>query len=364
MTRSISSGLAAHYAGGTTTVCACWKITRTDGEVFGFADHDQPIVYGGITYEARAGFMPTTFKGQTRLAVDNLDANGAIDSDQITTADLLAGLWDFASVEIFLINWADTTQGVDTMLRGRIGEVSHDRNRFRAELRGLVNAYSQSHGQIYRPACAADFCDTRCGLDIADWTVTGTIDSVSTDGRVIFDAARTEPGPTGGKAISGITKATAPTVTCTAHGFKTRQVVYIAGVVGMTEMNGRYHVITGTPTANTFTIGTDTSGYSTYTSGGTATPQGDAGYFDGGKITMTSGASSGLSMEVKGYDKNVLTLQMSLPFGAAAGDTYSLTAGCAKRFAEDCVTRFSNGINFRGMPHLPGMDRVLTVGGQ
>lgn len=76
------------------------------------------------------------------------------------------------------------------------------------------------------------------------------------------------------KAITGITQANPAVVTANAHGFSAGQPVFIAGVVGMTQVNGRYFV-TGTCTTNTFVLN-DTNGtpvnsigYSAYASGGT-----------------------------------------------------------------------------------------------
>jgi uncharacterized phage protein (TIGR02218 family) len=91
--------------------------------------------------------------------------------------------------------------------------------------------------------------------------------------------------------------------------------------------------------------------------------EGGLGYFVGGKITMTSGASDGLSMEVKAYSPGSIGLQLQLPRGVAVGDTYIMHAGCGKRFVQDCVARFGNGINFRGEPHVPGIDQIIQVGG-
>jgi len=42
----------------------------------------------------------------------------------------------------------------------------------------------------------------------------------------------------------------------------------------------------------------------------------------------------------------------------AAGDTFTVTAGCDKRFAT-CNGRFNNAVNFRGFPHIPGNDFVI-----
>jgi len=89
-------------------------------------------------------------------------------------------------------------------------------------------------------------------------------------GNVI--AAWTEPywGETDEpKPVTGISKATPGVVTCKDHGFATGTAVKIAGVLGMTQVNDRMYKVTSTGT-NTFTIGIDTTSYSTYSQGGLA----------------------------------------------------------------------------------------------
>ncbi len=88
-----------------------------------------------------------------------------------------------------------------------------------------------------------------------------------------------------------------------------------------------------------------------------------ANYFTAGKLTFTSGLNNGLSMEVKSSIVGQLTLYEAMPFAIAPGDTYSVIAGCTKRFTEDCGTKFANKVNFRGFPHLPGAD-IYKPGGQ
>ena len=90
------------------------------------------------------------------------------------------------------------------------------------------------------------------------------------------------------------------------------------------------------------------------------------GYFDNGKLTWLTGANAGLAMEVKTYTAidGKLSLYLSMPYAIEVGDTYNLIPGCRKRFTEDCQTKFSNVINFRGEPHVPGNDAMLKVGGQ
>lgn len=72
--------------------------------------------------------------------------------------------------------------------------------------------------------------------------------------------------------ITGITAADPAVVTATAHGFNNGDEVQIDDVVGMVELNGRRFFVAG-ETPNTFELrGEDSSDYTAYSSGGTATP--------------------------------------------------------------------------------------------
>lgn len=71
-------------------------------------------------------------------------------------------------------------------------------------------------------------------------------------------------------AITAITKASPAVVTATAHGYASGDVVKIAAVVGMTEVNDKDYVI-GVVTSDTFElVGVDSTAYGAYTSGGTS----------------------------------------------------------------------------------------------
>lgn len=71
-------------------------------------------------------------------------------------------------------------------------------------------------------------------------------------------------------SITGITQALPAVVTAPSHGFTTGNSVTISGVGGMVEVNGNTYTIT-VLTGNTFQLdGIDSTGFTTYTSGGTA----------------------------------------------------------------------------------------------
>ncbi len=86
------------------------------------------------------------------------------------------------------------------------------------------------------------------------------------------------------------------------------------------------------------------------------------GWFSRGRLTFTGGANAGLSVEVKQHTSDsgvTLALWQAMPQPIAPGDTFTVTAGCDKRFAT-CRDRFANAVNFRGFPHIPGNDFVLS----
>ena len=53
-----------------------------------------------------------------------------------------------------------------------------------------------------------------------------------------------------------------------------------------------------------------------------------------------------------------LTLLEAPVRGIAAGDAFTLVAGCDKT-AATCAAKFANIANFRGFPHIPGQDTML-----
>ena len=69
--------------------------------------------------------------------------------------------------------------------------------------------------------------------------------------------------------ISALTQANPGNVTATGHGFSTGDKVFLSGVAGMTQVNNLTYTVTFVD-ANNFTIGTNTSGFSAYSAGGTA----------------------------------------------------------------------------------------------
>lgn len=81
-------------------------------------------------------------------------------------------------------------------------------------------------------------------------------------------------------------------------------------------------------------------------------------YFTEGRLTFTSGSCKGFSHKVKYSNGASVQMQLPTPSDFAVGDSFSIVAGCSKRFVEDCTNRFANALNFQGEPHLPGVDGI------
>lgn len=280
--RTLPVDFATHLASGTTTLAWCWRITRGDGTRLGFTDHDRPLTFDTTVFEAASGFSASELTAEVGLSVGNQELSGALRSDRLSEDDLNAGLYDNAGIEVFRVNWADTSQRL-LMRTGTIGEVKRGLTAFTAELRGLAHILQQERGRIYQPGCDADLGDSRCTVALA------------------------------GAAFTG------------------------AGTV------------TALLDERTFVV----SGLGAYTDD----------WFTRGLLSWTGGANAARKSEVKRHTLSAGSVRIEIwqdvsrPVGI--GDAFGVTAGCNKQFAT-CRTKFNNGVNFRGCPHMPGNDFVTS----
>ncbi len=280
--RQINPGLALHLSSGATSLCHCWKLTRQDGQVLGFTDHDRPIKFGGVDYEAATGLQASEILTRTGFSVGGMEVAGGLISELVTDEDLQAGLYDRAEVEFFLVNWDDPSER-QILRRGHIGEVVREDGAFRAEIRGLAQALDQEQGRLYQPLCDADVGDARCGLNLATaaYSGAGQVSSSDNDAHI---------------AVSGL------------GGF-------------------------------------------------------DAGWFTGGLLRFVSGTNAGRTVEVTQHRKvggqDHFDLWHPMASAIGIGDNVTLQAGCDKRFGT-CAQKFNNHLNYRGFPHIPGTDFMLS----
>lgn len=177
--KTITPDLQSHLDSGATTLSWCWKITRADGDVFGFTDHDRALSFDGQSYEPDSGLIPAELRAGSDLSVDAQDAEGVLTSDRITETDIFDGLWDNAQVEVWRVNWQDTAERL-LMRRGSLGQVRRGRTMFVAEVRSMAHVLNQTVGRTYQGTCDAALGDGRCkvNLDAAAYKGTGAVVSL------------------------------------------------------------------------------------------------------------------------------------------------------------------------------------------
>lgn len=189
--KTLPVALAAHVAQGTTTLAHLLKITRTDGAVYAFTGASRSVTIGGVLYRAAPGLDVSSLSISAGLAVDNLELTTLDDGSTFSRIDVLGGVWRNAAFLISRYNWASPADGTDPVMAGTLGDVQLRSGTIVAELRGLQQYLQQNLGSVTSKTCRARLGDSLCRVDLAPWSVTGTVTAVSS-GRVFTDAARAE----------------------------------------------------------------------------------------------------------------------------------------------------------------------------
>lgn len=191
MRSTIPINVAAHYALGTHTLAWAFKVTRTDGQVFAFTGAVRDVRLGGVLHESAPGLDVSTLALAAGLAVDNLELVTLDDGSTFTRRDVLAGVWRNAAFTISRYNHAAPADGQDVRLAGTVGNVTLQRGHVVAELRGLQQYLQQPVGNVSSKTCRARLGDSLCGVNLATYTVTGTLTG-ATSSQVFTDSARAE----------------------------------------------------------------------------------------------------------------------------------------------------------------------------
>ena len=143
------------------TLCHAWAITKANGAVLGFTDHDLQLSFEGVLFKPSGGFSAAALQQTTGLAIDNSEVVGAITDDAIRNDEIEAGIFDGAEVKVWLVNWENTAQR-HLEFSGSIGEIQRKGSLFQAELRGQTAALNRPMGRVYQAPCTAVLGDKAC----------------------------------------------------------------------------------------------------------------------------------------------------------------------------------------------------------
>ncbi len=160
--RTVPADLAARIESGAATLCHVWRLTRADGAVSGFTDHDRDLSHEGLLYRAADGWTGgATGAGLGAGEAGAMVAAGVLAAEGLDVADLEAGLYDGAVVDCCRVDWTAPHLFVP-LWTARISRVRRDGEAFTADLEGPLAELERVAGRSYSRICDANLGDGRC----------------------------------------------------------------------------------------------------------------------------------------------------------------------------------------------------------
>lgn len=178
----------------------CWRIERADGRVFLFTSHDQTVNFRGDDYSPCSSLSQSALQTSSEFgSVENLDLSGIISSALISITDLWAGRFDGAEVEVWRVDWTDTSKA-DLLAAGRCGALDMGSTSFKFEVTTASDRLAQRPIlQPVTPSCRFKLGDARCTVDLEALRVMGNVTSIPSPNvqtgaqrRIFTDTGRSE----------------------------------------------------------------------------------------------------------------------------------------------------------------------------
>jgi hypothetical protein len=347
----------------------------------------------------------------------NQNLQAILDTPAITEEDLDRGLYDYARIECFLVNYLDLPSTLTEnpakrvlVYKAILGKLSRSNIRYSFEARGFESLLNNKIGSVTSKLCRARFGDSRCGVDTDDYTYNLSVASVTSDRRGFTLSAINLVIPPVDSILSLTTTATtwadaeAEAVGLGGHlvtirnqtendrllsifGGGDQELLWIGLYKdGITEefvwASGEAVTYTNWNAGEPNNVGGEESKVHLYTtfapgkwndvvgsesfygimelpgSGASYTNAPD-GWFTYGTVTFTSGLNAGAEREIASYTSNTVTLFEKAPFTVSPGDTLTIVTGCDKTL-RNCF-RYNNVINFQGEPYIPTPDKFAST---
>lgn len=175
--KTLSAGHQASAASNFWPLAWAIKITRIDGEVFGFTSGTRNATISAQVYESSPGFNLSSITCTLGFGIDGGEIE-FLTTDEMTRASFLAGRWRGAVLELNRYNWAALADGFDPWPKYRLGNAIPKQGGFTVELRDLRQLLQQDMTRFTGQTCPYRFGSTLCTKDKAAFTFPFTITSV------------------------------------------------------------------------------------------------------------------------------------------------------------------------------------------
>ena len=164
--RHIPIEMADRIESGAAGLCHAWVLTRADGVRLGFTDHDRDLEVEGVVCRAASGWTAGAAESEVGLRAGAASVAGGLDDETISDADVEAGRFDGAVVELWRVDWARPDLRVRLWV-GTLASIRREGGSFVAELAGPMVALERVVGRTYGRECDAVLGDGRCRVDVA-----------------------------------------------------------------------------------------------------------------------------------------------------------------------------------------------------
>jgi uncharacterized phage protein (TIGR02218 family) len=158
-------------------VATFWRIRRTDGVTIGLTSHNRNLWFDGILHLGSPGMVPSAIRRTADLASDSAEVEGALTHDGIAAADLSAGRFDGASIEVGLVDWETLESAI--LYQGMIGGVAEEAGGYQADLHSVKAILELDPVPRTSPTCRAQFCGPGCTLNPVRYTHEALVSAVN-----------------------------------------------------------------------------------------------------------------------------------------------------------------------------------------
>lgn len=192
------TSLIAHRQKSTTTQCVCaYIVSAVTGQTLGITSWSEDLRnvpgYPGIVFKSTVGVTASILEVEEGSKPANMEADVFLVSAGISEADLLAGVWTRAEASVFICNYQAVDMGQLVVCAGYLGQFHQRGKMLIAEIQSYSGALQVMIGKVTRPECMNDLGDSKCQVNMAPFTHTGTL-TTATSQEVFADSTRTETG--------------------------------------------------------------------------------------------------------------------------------------------------------------------------
>lgn len=172
--------LHEHLAGSSTTVCLFGKITSVPywgSETIGFTNNTRDVELGAhpdIVFRSAPGLTPSVVEMILGTESSNLENVLQFEAEGITESDIEAGKWNYAKIELWLMNWQALEMGEFVIAKHIFGEIRNLQTFFKVETEGLNSLLQKQFGNVAQRVCRIAHVGTEtCQLDLDGETSDG-----------------------------------------------------------------------------------------------------------------------------------------------------------------------------------------------